>query len=86
MNNAAIKEGVYRVKYEVNFDDNEAKIVERYMRRMDMDISKVARQAILEMIFNDDADLAAYERAMEEYKKNPSTYTHDEVWKALSKA
>ena len=31
------------------------------------------------MIFDDDADLAAYERAMEEYKKDPTTYTLAEV-------
>lgn len=74
------------MKYEVNFDDKEAAIVERYMKRMEMDISKVARQAILEMIFQDDADLAAYEKAIAEYKKSPTTYTHDEVWKVLSKA
>ena len=73
------------MKFEVDFDDKEAAIVEDYMKQNDMSISAVARQAILEMIFNDDADLAAYERAMEEYKKDPTTYTHEEVWKVLAK-
>ena len=74
------------MKFEVDFNDKEAAIIENYLKRTDRTISQVAKRAILEMIFDDDADLAAYERAMEEYKKNPSTYTHDEVWKVLSKA
>lgn len=65
--------------FEITFDDKEAAIVEDYLKRADMSISQVARQAILEMIFNDDADLAAFEKAMEEYRKNPTTYTLAEV-------
>ena len=72
--------------FEVTFDDAEAKIVENYLQRTDRTISQVAHRAILEMIFDDDADLSAYERAMAEYKKNPTTYTHDEVWKTLDMA
>lgn len=67
------------MKYEIDFDDKEATIVENYLKRMDMSISQVARQAILEMIFDDDYCLSLYEKAMEEYKKNPTTYTLDEV-------
>lgn len=69
--------------FEVNFDDAEASVVENYMKRMGMNISEVARQAILEMIFEDDADLAAYEKAISEYKKNPVAYPIDEVWQRL---
>lgn len=69
--------------FEVTFDDKETPIVERYMKETNMTISEVARQAILEMIFDDDADLAAYERAIAEYKKNPVTYSHEEFWKKL---
>ena len=55
--------------FEVTFDDTEAKFVEDYLQQTNLSISKVARQAILEMIFQDDADLAAFEEAMERYKK-----------------
>lgn len=65
--------------FEVTFDDKEAAIVEDYLKRADTTISKFARRAILETIFQDDDDLAAFERAMEEYKKNPTTYTLAEV-------
>ena len=69
--------------FEVTFDDKESQIVEDYMNQNKMNFSQVAKQAILEMIFADDADLAAFNRAMEEYKKNPTTYTHTEVKKWL---
>ena len=72
--------------FEINFDEKEGQLVEDYMKDRNMNISEVARQAILEMIFNDDADLAAYERAMEEYRKDPTTYTHEEVKKMLGLA
>ena len=71
------------MKFEVDFNDKEAAIIENYLKRTDRTISQVAKRAILEMIFDDDADLAAYERAMEEYRKNPVTYSHDEFWKML---
>ena len=67
--------------FEVTFDDAEAAIVENYMKRMGMNISEVARQSILEMIFQDDDDLARCEAAIEEYKKNPRSCTHDELLK-----
>ena len=65
--------------FEVTFDDEEAAIVEDYLKRANTNISKFARRAILETIFQDDDDLAAFEQAMEEYKKNPTTYTLSEV-------
>ena len=72
--------------FEINFDEKEGKLVEDYMKVRNMNISEVARQAILEMIFDDDADLAAYNQAMEEYKKDPTTYTHEQVKKMLGLA
>jgi len=72
--------------FEINFDEKEGKLVEDYMKVRNMNISEVARQAILEMIFDDDADLAAFNQAMEEYKKDPTTYTHEQVKKMLGLA
>ena len=50
---------------------------------MHTNISEMARQAILEMIFEDDADLTAYNNAIAEYKKNPTAYSHEELWEKL---
>ena len=67
--------------FEVNFDDTDALVVKDYMKETNLSISEIARQAILEMIFNDDADLAAYEKAIAEYKKNPVSYPFEELKK-----
>ena len=67
--------------FEVTFDDADVPIVEDYMKQTNMTISEVARQAILEMIFQDDDDLAAYEKAIAEWKKNPVTISHKELMK-----
>lgn len=72
--------------FEVTFDDADVPVVENYMKQTNMTISEVARQAILEMIFQDDADLAAYERAIAEFKKNPVTISHAELMKELGMA
>lgn len=72
--------------FEVTFDEADVPIVENYMKQTNMTISEVARQAILEMIFQDDADLAAYERAIAEFKKNPVTISHAELMKQLGMA
>ena len=69
--------------FEVTFDEKETELVEEYMNQNKMNFSEVAKQAILEMIFADDADLTAFNNAMEEYKKNPTTYTHEQVKKWL---
>ena len=74
------------MKYEIDFDDKEAAIVEDYLKDRNQSISQVARQAILEMIFDDDYCLSLYEKAMEEYKKNPTTFTLEEVKTQLGMA
>ena len=71
--------GLIDLKFEVDFSDEDSLIVENYMKETNLNISEVARQAILEMIFQDDADLAAYEKAIEEYRKDPKTYTLEEL-------
>ena len=70
--------------FEVTFNDGDSKTVERYMKDMNMNISEVARQAIMEMIFADDADLTAYNKAIAEYEKNPVSYPIEKVWKDLN--
>ena len=45
-------------------------------------VSEFIRQSVMEQI-EDEYDLKAYEKAMEEYRKNPVTYTHEEVCRML---
>ena len=69
--------------FEINLNDEDTATLQRYMKDMNMTVSEVARQAILEMIFEDDDALAAYNEAMEEYRKDPVAYPVEEVWKRL---
>ncbi len=43
-----------------------------------MTVSELLRRSVMERI-EDELDLKTYEEAMAEYKKNPVTYTLDEV-------
>lgn len=45
-------------------------------------VTNVVRKAILEQI-EDEYDLELYEKSMAEYRKNPVTYSLDEVEKEL---
>ena len=49
------------------------------MEMNNMSLSDLIRDAIIE----DEYDLKCYEKAVEEYKVNPKTYTLDEVKKEL---
>ena len=69
--------------FEINLNDEDTATLQRYMKDRNMTVSEVARQAILEMIFDDDAALTAYNEAMEEYRKDPTTYSFEEVCKEL---
>ena len=42
-------------------------------------VSELVRSSVIQRI-EDEYDLKAYEEAMAEFKKNPVTYSHDEVW------
>ena len=45
-------------------------------------LSDLIRNAIIEKI-EDEYDLQCYEKAIEEYRKNPVTYTHEQVAQML---
>ena len=61
--------------FEITIDDADDFIVKDYVAHSDDSISTIAHHSIINMISNDYADAAAYEQAMEEYRKNP-----DDVW------
>ena len=50
----------------------------KYAKMNNISLSDLIRNAVLEKI-EDEYDLECYKKAMEEYKKNPKTYTMDEV-------
>ena len=66
----------------VRLSEKEDLLIRNYARLNNISVSELFRRAVLEKI-EDEIDLKAYEKAMAEYKKNPVTYTLDEVAKEL---
>lgn len=66
----------------VRLSDKDTELIKAYADMNNMSLSELVRKAILEKI-EDEYDLKAYYEAMEEYKKNPTTYNLDEVEKEL---
>ena len=66
--------------FKITLDNADDLIVEDYLAQTDKGLATVAHHSIINMISNDYADAAAYERAMEEYRKNPGDVcTHAEL-------
>lgn len=66
----------------IRFNDSELAAIKTYATSYGMTVSECIRRAILEQI-EDEYDLQVFEEAYAEYKKNPVTYTHEEVKKEL---
>ena len=63
----------------VSLDENEARIAKKYADINNISLEEFIKIAVIEKIENK-YDLACYEKAMEEYKKNPKTYTLKEIY------
>lgn len=74
--------GVITMTISVRLNNEDTELFKKYAEMHNMSLSDLIRNAVLEKI-EDEYDLKCYEKAMEEYKKNPVTYTHDEVVKML---
>lgn len=62
----------------VRLNDKDTDLIKAYAKLNNISISDLVRNAILEKI-EDEYDLECYYKAMEEYKKNPKTYTSEEL-------
>ena len=62
----------------VSLDENEARIAKKYADINNISLEEFIKIAVIEKIENE-YDLACYEKAMEEYNKNPKTYTLKEI-------
>ena len=62
----------------VRLSDKDTELIKAYADMNNISLSDLVRNAVLEKI-EDEYDLECYKKAMEEYKKNPKTYTHEEV-------
>ena len=66
----------------VRLSDKDTELIKAYADMNNISLSDLIMNAVLEKI-EDEYDLKAYYEAIEEYKKNPKTYTLDEVEKEL---
>ena len=66
----------------LRLNEDESALIRKYAELKKMSVSELIRQTVLERI-EDEFDLAAYEKAIEEYRKNPVTYSHKEVVQML---
>ena len=64
----------------VRLDDKDSKLIKKKKKMNNISLSDLIRTALLEKI-EDEYDLKCYESAIKDYKKNPKTYTLDEVKK-----
>ena len=66
----------------LRLSDEDTALIRKYAELHNLSLSELIRQTLMERIENE-FDLDAYEKAMEEYRENPVTYSHDEVRKML---
>ena len=66
----------------VRLNEEDTKLIKTYADMNNISLSDLIRNAVIEKIENE-YDLACYKKAMEEYKKNPKTYTMNEIKEEL---
>lgn len=62
----------------LRLSDEDTMFFKKYAEMNGITVSEPVRQSVPERI-EDEYDLEAYEKALREYKKNPVTYSHEEV-------
>ena len=68
--------------FSLRLSDQDSALIKKYAELNKMSVSELLRQSVMERI-EDEYDLKIYNKAMEEYRKNPVTYSLDEVEKEL---
>lgn len=66
----------------VDFSDRDTELLEKYAASKNLSLSELVRQTLLEKI-EDESDLQLFDEAMEEYRKDPVTFSQDEVERML---
>ena len=66
----------------VRLNEKDTELIKAYASINNISLSDLIRNAVLEKIENE-YDLESYNKAIEEYKKNPKTYTLEEVKEEL---
>ena len=67
----------------VRLNEKDIELIKTYAKTKNISISDLIRNAVLEKI-EDEYDLESYNKAIEEYGKNPKDYKLDEVKEELN--
>lgn len=67
----------------LRLSNEDTMLFKKYAEMNGISVSELVRQSVFERI-EDEYDLKAYEQAIAEYKKNPITYSHEEVARMLN--
>ena len=62
----------------LRLNESDTKLFKNYANMHGISLSELVRQSVIERI-EDEYDLKSYNEAISEYRKNPVTYTHEEV-------
>lgn len=66
----------------VRLSDKDTELIKTYAEMNNISLSDLIRNAVIEKI-EDEYDLESYHKAIEEYRKNPKTYSIEEVKEEL---
>ncbi len=66
----------------LRLNDEDTILIKKYAELNRLSVSELIRQTVIERI-ESEYDLEMFDKAMEEYKKNPVAYSLDEVEKEL---
>lgn len=66
----------------IRLSEEDTALIKAYAKLKHLSMSELIRQTVLEKIENE-YDLKSYENAITAYKKNPVTYSHEDVVRIL---
>ena len=68
--------------FSIRLTEDEKRLADSYAKMHSMSIGEAFKRALFEKI-EDEYDLKVYEEAMAEFKKNPVTYSFEDIIKEL---
>ncbi len=76
------KKDVVYMTISLRLSNEDSLLIKKYAELKKMSVSELVRQSVMERI-EDEYDLKAYQKAMETFRKDPTTYSLDEVEREL---
>ena len=76
------KKDVVYMTISLRLSNEDFLLIKKYAELKKMSVSELMRQSVMERI-EDEYDLKAYQKAMENFRKDPTTYSLDEVEREL---